>query len=70
MKFHWWDDAVWAARAYAQWTNLRHKVKGVLEDGLWLWVIEPGEPLEVDWSAAIAIAIEAEAEAMAAIEQP
>lgn len=45
MKFHWWDDARDQARALAQWTNLRHSVRGVLEDGLWLWVVEPGEPL-------------------------
>lgn len=46
MKFYWWDDAIAEARAFAQWTGLRHKVKGVLEGGLWFWVVEPGEPLK------------------------
>jgi hypothetical protein len=53
VKFYWWDDAIVQARALAQWTNLRHKVRGVLEEGLWWWIIEPGQPLEVQAAARI-----------------
>lgn len=45
MRFHWWDDARDTARWYAQWTGLRHSVRGERVDGLWLWRVEAGEPL-------------------------
>lgn len=41
MIFWWWEDAVDQARALAQWTDMRHKVKGARVGGLWWWVVEP-----------------------------
>lgn len=43
MTLTWWDDAVAEARAWAQWTGMRHRVKGVKINGLWCWRVEPSE---------------------------
>lgn len=43
MTFTWWEDAVAQATALAQWTDMKHTVKGIHVGNFWWWTVAPAD---------------------------